>query len=83
MKAFIVSLFGVFIVTAIITHIWTAIIAFTHSGFLGCLLTFFLPFLGELYWMFKMFGENNTYAIISLIHLILSIVFTLMDDTRK
>jgi hypothetical protein len=74
MKAIFVSLFGVFAITAIITHIW---IAFTEAGFFGGILTLFLPFLGELYWMFKMFGENDTYAYIALTHLILAIPFSM------
>jgi ABC-type glycerol-3-phosphate transport system permease component len=44
---------------------------------LGGILTLFLPFLGELYWMFKMFGENDTYAYIALTHLILAIPFSM------
>ena len=59
MKAIFVSLFGVFAMTAIITHIWTVIIAFSEAGFFGGLLTLFLPFLGEIYWMFKMFGKKK------------------------
>ena len=77
MKAIFVSLYSLFAITAIITHIWTVIIAFTEAGFFGGVLTLFLPFLGELYWMFKMFGENNTYAYIALSHLILAIPFSL------
>ena len=77
MKAIFASLYGVFAVTAIITHIWTVIIAFTEAGFFGGILTLFLPFLGELYWMFKMFGENDTYAYIALTHLILAIPFSM------
>lgn len=61
MKANFVSLFGVFDITAVITHIWTVIIAFTEAVFFGGVLTLFLPFLGELNWMFKMFGEKDTY----------------------
>lgn len=76
MKAIFVSLYGVFAITAIITHIWTVIIAFTEGGFFGGILTLFLPVLGELYWMFKMFGVNDTYAYIALAHLILAIPFS-------
>ncbi|WP_425422894.1 hypothetical protein [Phaeodactylibacter xiamenensis] len=75
MRAIFVSLYGVFAITAIITHIWTVIIAFTEGGFLGGIISLFLPFLAELYWMFKMFGENDTYAYIALAHLILAIPF--------
>jgi hypothetical protein len=78
MKAVFVSLFGVFAVTAVITHIWTVIIAFAEAGMFGGILTLFLPFLGELYWMIKMFGENDTYAYITLAHLILSIPVSML-----
>jgi hypothetical protein len=77
MKAIFVSLFGIFAITAIITHIWTVIIAFSEASFFGCLLTLFLPFLGEIYWIFKMFGENDTYAYIALLHLILAVPFSM------
>lgn len=77
MKSFFVSLFGVFVFTAIITHIWTVIIAFSVGGLIAGVLTLFLPFLAELYWMFTMFGENDVYSYIALIHLILAIPFSI------
>ena len=80
MRAIFASLFGLFAITAIITHIWTVIIAFSEGGFLGGIITLFLPVLGELYWMFRMFGENNTYAIIALVHLILAIPFSMFRE---
>ncbi len=83
MKAFFVSLVGIFAITAIITHIWTVIIAFSIGGFWGGILTLFLPFLGELYWMFKMFGQNDTYAYIALVHLILAIPISLFARARN
>lgn len=83
MKALIVSFFGVFAITAIITHVWTVIIAFTEAGFGGGVLTLFLPVLGELYWMFTMFGENDTYSYIALIHLILAIPFSMFGGNNK
>jgi len=63
MRAIFVSLYGIFAITAIITHIWTVIIAFTEAGLFGGIISLFLPFLAELYWMFKMFGENDTLCI--------------------
>ena len=75
MKAILVSLYGIFVITSIITHIWTVIIGFIEGGFLGGIISLFLPGLAELYWMFKMFGENDTYAYIALVHLILAIPF--------
>lgn len=73
MKAIFVSLYGIFTITAIITHIWTVIIAFSVGGFFSGIISLFLPVLAELYWMFKMFGENDTYAYIALVHVILAI----------
>ena len=77
MRNLISSLYNVFVTTAIITHIWTVIIAFSHGGFLAGILSLFLPFLAEIFWMFKMFGTNDVYAVIALIHLILAIFFFL------
>ena len=79
MKAIFISLFGVFAITALITHIWTVIIAFSEAGFFGGILTLFLPFLAEIYWMVKMFGVNDVYAYIALIHLILAIPFSIFQ----
>jgi hypothetical protein len=83
MRAILVLLYGVFAVSAIITHIWTTIIAFSEGGFLAGIITFFLPFLAEIYWMFKMFGENDTYAYIALAHLILAIPFSMFGSGEK
>ncbi len=77
MKAIFVSLFGAFTITATITHIWTVIIAFSESGILGGIISLFVPFLSELYWMFTMFGENDTYAYIALTHILLAIPFSI------
>lgn len=79
MKTIFATIYGIFMITAFITHIWTVIIAFSEGGFLGGIITLFLPVLAEIYWMIKMFGENNTYAIIALIHLILAIPISLVS----
>lgn len=75
MRGIAVELYRVFVITAIITHIWTVIIAFTEGGIVAGIISLFLPFLAEIYWMFMMFGVNDTYAYIALIHLILSIPY--------
>jgi hypothetical protein len=77
MRAILISISGLFAVTAIITHIWTVIIAFLEAGVFGGILTLALPFLAEIYWMVKMFGVNNAYAVIALAHLILAIPISL------
>ena len=78
MKSLLGSIFGIFSITAIITHIWTVIIAFKAGGMLAGIISLFLPVLSELYWMIKMFGENDTYAYTALVHVILSALFTLV-----
>ena len=69
--------------TAFVTHIWTVIIAYTQAGFFGAILTLIIPFLSEIFWMFKMFGENNLYAYTVLIHLILSIPFSIIGRANN
>jgi hypothetical protein len=82
MKHLIISLYPVFVITSIVTHIWTVIIAFSESGFLGGIITLILPGISEIYWMFKMFGENDLYAYIALIQLILAIPMTSLKSDR-
>lgn len=73
MKAIAGTIGVIFIVTATITHIWTVIIAFSEGGIFAGVLSLLLPFLSEIYWIFKMFGENNLYAYTALTHLIIAI----------
>lgn len=70
-------------VTALITHVWTVIIAFQVEGFFAGILSLVLPGLSELYWMFKMFGENDLFAYIALVHLILAIPMGMIFSDRK
>ncbi|QTV04856.1 Yip1 family protein [Faecalibacter bovis] len=79
--ALIVTFNSIFMITALITHIWTVIIAFTQAGIIGGVLTFILPFLSEIYWMIKMFGVNDTYAYIALAHIILAIPLSLLSKS--
>lgn len=79
MKTLFISLLSIFAITAIITHIWTVIIAFSSAGFWGAFVTLLLPFLSEVYWMLKMFGENDIYAFIALIYLILCILYGIIS----
>jgi len=77
------SLYRAFVVTAFITHVWTVIIAFTEGGLLAGLISLFLPYLAEIYWMIQMFGENDTYSLIALVHLILAIPYTVSRRKRR
>ena len=83
MKALFGSLIGIYAITATIVHIWTVIIAFTIGGMISGVITLFLPFLAELYWMFKMFGVNDTYAYLALLHLILAIPFSTFSGGHR
>lgn len=82
MKVILWALCSVFAVTAICTHIWTTIIAYQESGVGATLLTFILPGLSEIYWMFKMFEDNTLYSTIALIHLLLSVFYGLTKNER-
>lgn len=75
MNSILKSLFGVFVITAIITHIWTILIAFSEGGILAGVLSLFLPLLAEIFWMIRMFGENDFYSYVALIHILLGILF--------
>ena len=60
----------IFKISALVAHIWVVIVAFQESGFFGGLLSLFLPFLSELYWMFAMWGENDLFVTVCAVHLI-------------
>ena len=77
MKTLLGSIFAIFSITATITHIWTVIIAFKAGGMIAGIISLFLPVISELYWMIKMFGDNDAYAYTALIHVILSAVFSI------
>ncbi len=80
----LITIFGliviIFPITALITHIWTVVIAFKEGGFISGAISFFFPVISEIYWMFKMFGVNNLYAYIALAHLILALPYSLFSN---
>lgn len=64
-------------------HIWTVYIAFTEGGFFAGVLSLFLPVLSEIYWIFKMFGDNNLYSISIIIISVIVLFFTpLLNESR-
>ena len=63
-------------------HIWTVVIAFDH-GFWSGIITLFLPILSEIYWIFKMFGENNLYSILGLISFPAAIILNTLKGNSK
>ena len=83
----LVSIYGLVIfiwpITALITHIWTVVVAFEHGGMVSGVISFFVPFLSEIYWLFKMFGVNNFYAYIALAHLILALPYSMFSKEHR
>lgn len=45
----------------ILIHLWTIIIAFSVSGFFAAFMTFMLPVLAQIYWLFESFRYSETY----------------------
>lgn len=64
--------YGLFKITALITHVWTIIIAYEESGLLAAIISFFLPVISEIYWLIQMFDVNKTYATLVVLHLVLA-----------
>ena len=82
MIALIRSIGGIWSITALITHLWTTVIAFSESGFFAGILTLVVPFLSELYWIAQMWGENEVYVTVALIHLILGLLISFFSDSE-
>lgn len=72
MRTYLSPVFAAFATTAIITHIWTFIIALLGKGLFAGIVSLLLPFLAEIYWMLEMVEANNTYATITFIHLVMA-----------
>ncbi len=68
-------LYRIYSASAFITHIWTVIIAFTKGGLIAGIISLFVPFLAELYWVYQMMGIKDVYVTIAIIHLVLAIPF--------
>lgn len=73
----------IFWTTAAITHIWSVVIAYQEYGLFGAVISFLLPGLSEMYWMFTVFGGNDLYAYISLTHILLSILYAFWLPKKK
>lgn len=75
----LILVLSVFPITSFIFHIWTTIIGFSEGGMLGGILTLFFPVIAEIYWMINMWGENDAYSVIGIIHLIGLPIYSIMD----
>jgi hypothetical protein len=79
-KPVLLRIFPYFEITAIATHIWTVVIAFRYGGFLMGTASLILPGPAEVYWVFKLFGDQPIYAAVAILHLLLIIP---MRQARK
>ncbi len=82
MKILLILVYSIFPITAVIFHIWTTIIAFTEGGILGGILTLIFPVIGELYWLVQMWGENDTYTTLAIVHLIGAFFYAILGGNK-
>jgi hypothetical protein len=73
MKVFITTIYPLFEITAVATHFWTVVVAFKAGGFFAAVTSFLLPVLSEIYWIVKMFGINDVFVFVALLHLLLAV----------
>lgn len=71
---------GIIMILGFITHIWTVIIAINEAGFIGAVITFLLPILSEIYWMFMMFGVNDLYAYLVLFQFVFPFLLMILSS---
>lgn len=71
---FTVLILGVWLVSSLILHFWTVKLAFHNEGVLGAFVSFFLPVISELFYLFKQWNANDGYVRLSFMVLILSIL---------
>lgn len=83
MNARLISLVGLFAITALGTHIWTVVIAFQESGVFAGIITLLTPILSQIYWTVNQLGENNFFVIFAVFHLILCIPLMLINRRVK
>ena len=75
MKAFNIFMW----ILGTVYHLWTVIIAFKH-GIVAGIVTLVLPALSEIYWFFKMWGENTLYIVVSIIFAIGCVIYKVFND---
>lgn len=83
MKYIFYLILSIFPISAIIFHLWTTFIAFDQGGFWGGLISFIFPFISEIYWCFKVWGENSTYTTIAIIHFLGAFLYGFSGNNNK
>jgi predicted Kef-type K+ transport protein len=59
------------IISGIAVHLWTVVIAYVESGMTAAVVSFFLPYLAEIYWIIAMLGDDHQYCAAALMQLLL------------
>lgn len=57
---------------SILIHLWTVVIAYMEAGLTAAVVSFFLPYLAEIYWIIAMLGDNHQYCAAALMQVLLS-----------
>lgn len=70
-------------VSSFIFHIWTTYVAFSEGGFMAGILTLFFPFIGEIYWMIKIWGENDMYMTFAVVHFVGWLFYVFVGRQQK
>ena len=70
-------------VLAAVVHVWTVIIAFKISGFWAALLSFFFPFISQIFWVIKTFGENMMYFYVVLATVAIAFIAAIIGIVLK
>lgn len=79
MKKLASFLFVASMIIGLVFHIWTVVIAISNGGFLSGFITFILPVFSEIYWMVKMWGENDPYTTLGIISFVPWVLYFLMS----
>jgi len=79
MRALITLLASSIWILGTVYHLWTVIIAFQH-GFISGIVTLILPVISEIYWFFKLWGENTVYIVVSIIYAVIALIVTLFRN---
>jgi hypothetical protein len=85
MREAIASIIGVIVVATLwiggtIFHIWTTMIAFEQGGSTAGFLTFIMPGLSALYWLFSTFDISSGYTILGLVSIAMLVISSIFTD---
>ncbi|RYE13682.1 MAG: hypothetical protein EOP34_08310 [Rickettsiales bacterium] len=80
---FPVIIFSILPISSLLFHIWTVFIAFSKGGFFSGMFTIIFPFVSEIYWTFRVWGHNDLYRTIAIIHYVGWFLYLFLDRNRS